>query len=149
MPTPVADGSYAGEIMPKETWEMLSENDQAQILDVRTQAEWSWVGIPDLSSLGKPLLLVEWNSFPGNQKNLDFVAQLEQQMEAGGFTKDTPLLILCRSGQRSRNAAKLLTSLGYKECYNITHGFEGDPDGTKHRGTANGWKVDQLPWIQG
>ena len=135
--------------MPKEAWEMVSENVNAQILDVRTQAEWGWVGVPNMGLLGKPLILVEWLTFPGSQKNPDFAEQLETQMATLGFDKTTPLLILCRSGQRSRNAAKLLTSLGYNECFNITHGFEGDPDDAKHRGTVNGWKVDDLPWIQG
>jgi len=149
VPTPAADGSYAGEIMPKEAWGVLNDNPKAQIVDVRTSAEWSWVGVPDMAAIGKQLLLVEWLGFPGNERNIAFAPQLEAQMETLGLDKETPLLMLCRSGKRSLHAARLMTSLGYSQCYNITTGFEGDPDGAKHRGTVNGWKMDGLPWIQG
>ena len=149
MPTPAADGSYAGEIMPTEAWEMLKDNPEAQIVDVRTSAEWAWVGVPDLATVGKQLVLVEWMAFPGNTRNDAFAPQLETQLETLGVGKEAPLLMLCRSGKRSLHAARLMQSLGFTACYNITTGFEGDPDGAKHRSTVNGWKVDGLPWVQG
>lgn len=140
-----ADGPYAGEISCTDAWDMLAENGQAQIIDVRTRAEWSYVGIPDLSNLGKQPLLIEWQDFPAGNKNPMF----GEQVESLGLDKDAPLLLLCRSGVRSKHAAILLTALGYSQAMNVTHGFEGDPDELKHRSTKNGWRFDGLPWVQG
>jgi rhodanese-related sulfurtransferase len=69
-------------------------------------------------------------------------------LEAEGVSRDRSLLLICRSGVRSRDAAVALTSAGFGPCYNISDGFEGDLDGAKHRGISNGWKVADLPWIQ-
>ncbi len=141
----MSDGTYAGDVSPEETWAMLTEEPTSVFVDVRTQAEWSYVGVVDLSSLGKEPLLVYWKILPAMEHNPPIAAEVE----AGGATKDTPLLFLCRSGVRSKAAAAAMTTLGYTRCYNITQGFEGDPDEAKHRGTSGGWKVDGLPWVQG
>jgi rhodanese-related sulfurtransferase len=77
--------------------------------------------------------------------NPDFAGQVA----AAGVERDAALLIICRSGIRSKAAAIALTAAGFGPCYNVATGFEGDPDPTKHRGTVNGWKVDGLPWVQG
>ena len=137
--------TYAGDLTPLETWELLSENPKAQLFDVRTDAEFAYVGNPDLSDLGKEVRQVYWQIFPAMDVNPDFVAQVKD----AGFDKDTPLLFLCRSGVRSKYAAEALTAAGFTECYNVAGGFEGDKDPQGHRGTGNGWKVDGLPWKQG
>ena len=139
------DTTYAGDVMPKQAWEMLSSDPSAGLLDVRTPAEWAYVGIPDTASLDRQPLLVPWMLFPGMQINADFVHQVVET----GVNKDADLLIICRSGQRSQSAAIALTAAGFRTCYNISYGFEGDKDATHHRGTVNGWKVDGLPWVQG
>jgi len=138
-------GSYAGDLTPAQTWDRLSADSGAQLLDVRTPAEWAYVGLPDLTSLGRQPLLVPWMLFPTMHVNPDFVKQvLETGVEA-----TAELMIICRSGQRSQSAAIALTQAGFRACYNVAYGFEGDKDATHHRGTVNGWKIDGLPWIQG
>jgi len=139
------EGPYAGEISCKAAWEKLVEDSKAQLIDVRTTAEWSYVGIPDLSNLGRQPILLEWQDFPAGNKNPGFIDQIDSL----GLDKDAPLLMLCRSGVRSKHAAILLTARGYTQAYNVTHGFEGDKDDMKHRGTKNGWCFDGLPWAQG
>ncbi|WP_096702149.1 rhodanese-like domain-containing protein [Magnetospirillum sp. 15-1] len=136
---------YAGEISPAAAWERLASDPSAKVIDVRTQAEWSFVGVPDLSPVGKQVLLVSWQVFPTMARNDAFVAQVE----AHGVKKDDTLLLLCRSGVRSRAAAELLTQLGYTGAWNVTDGFEGPHDSTKHRGAVAGWKASGLPWAQG
>lgn len=137
--------TYAGDISPRDSWEKLKSTPEARLIDVRTQAEWQFVGLPDLSSLETQPILVSWQVFPTMAKNDAFA----QQLAAQGITPETPLLFLCRSGVRSKAAAELMTSLGYKECWNVSDGFEGPLDETRHRGGKAGWKADNLPWLQG
>lgn len=136
---------YAGDITPAEAWDMLKDQPKATLIDVRTEAEWAWVGQVDLSELAKAHHCVEWNSFPGGIPNGDFIGEVKMHVR----DTDTPLLLLCRSGVRSKHAAIALTAAGYKTCYNIAGGFEGDKNEAEHRGTVNGWKVAGLPWVQG
>ncbi len=135
---------YAGDISAAEAWDRLKAG--AQLLDVRTMAEWNFVGLPDLASLGRRVQCVEWQSFPTGAQNPDFVAQAEAAL---GADKTAPVLVICRSGARSRAAAIALTRAGYAQAFNVAGGFEGDPDGEGHRGNTNGWKAENLPWRQG
>ena len=145
----VSDGpGYAGDLSVDEAWALLSSDPAAVLIDVRTAAEWSYVGVPDLESLGKTLLTVEWVSHPGNARNADFANQVQEQVQALKASNDAPLLMLCRSGVRSKGAATVMTEAGYARCYNIAGGFEGDLDEQKHRGNTGGWKVAELPWVQ-
>lgn len=136
---------YAGDLTPQEAYDLLQSNAEAQLIDVRTAAEWNYVGLPDLSSLGKQIGAVEWLSFPGSQRNPNFIAEVNRL----GIAREAPILLLCRSGQRSKFAAIVLTDAGYQTCYNVAEGFEGDKDPGGHRGAVNGWKVTGLPWQQG
>ncbi len=136
---------YAGDVSPTEAWQKLSTNPRAVLVDVRTQAEWSYVGQPDLGSLAKPVHRISWQIFPEMQVNAGFV----ESVKAAGITPDQPILLLCRSGVRSVAAAKLLTEHGFSACYNVRDGFEGAGDAEKHRGRISGWKVEGLPWVQG
>ena len=137
--------TYSGDLSPRDSWEKLKSTPEARLVDVRTQAEWQFVGLPDLSSLETQPILVSWQVFPTMAKNEAFA----QQLAAQGITAGTPLLFLCRSGVRSKAAAELMTSLGYQECWNISDGFEGPLDEARHRGGKAGWKADNLPWLQG
>lgn len=134
----------AGEIGSSEAWEILSGDAGARLVDVRTSAEWAYVGVCDLSSIGKEPIQVEWQSFPDMSVNPDFC----QEIEKAGLPRDARLLFICRSGVRSKAAAMAIAQRGYKNCYNIIDGFEGDPDHDRHRNSMNGWKVGGLPWIQ-
>lgn len=143
-----AAAGYAGDLLPDEAWALLERQPAAQLVDVRTTAEWNFVGLPDLSSLGRTTYLVEWQNFPSMALNPDFVASTAQRLEAGGTGKETPVLLLCRSGARSRSAAIALTKAGYAQAFNIAGGFEGNANAAGHRGVTNGWKATGLPWRQ-
>jgi rhodanese-related sulfurtransferase len=140
-----SSSDYAGDLTAAEAWALLKSDPKAQLVDVRTTAEWNFVGVPDLSSLGRETHLVEWQSFPTMRPNPAFTADAER---ATGAAKDAPVLFLCRSGARSRSAAIAMTAAGYSRAYNIAGGFEGDMDGDGHRGIRNGWKASGLPWKQ-
>lgn len=137
--------AYAGDITPAQAWDRLKSDPTAKLVDVRTQAEWVYVGVPDLAGLGKQPILVQWQTFPTMGRNDAFADQLKGQGIGSGDT----LLFLCRSGVRSKAAAELMTQLGFAASYNIVDGFEGPLDGDRHRGAASGWKAAGLPWVQG
>jgi rhodanese-related sulfurtransferase len=131
-------GDYAGDVSPQETWDLLTADPDAVLVDVRTEAEWKFVGIPDISSLGRSLYLVEWGRH-------DFVDQL-----AGALAEHAPgapVLFICRSGQRSVSAAIAATGAGIAPAYNVLDGFEGPLDQHGHRG-GTGWRALGLPWRQ-
>mgnify|MGYP001287883057 CR=1 FL=1 len=136
--------SYAGDLTPQEAWEMLSEQSNVLLVDVRTVPEWNYVGIPDLSSIGKETHLVSWIEFPHMTENQNFVDQISQLAP----DQSTPILMLCRSGVRSIASAEIMTVQGYTACYNVLQGFEGDMDDARHRSSKGGWKKANLPWIQ-
>lgn len=138
--------NYAGDITPAEAWRVLRENPDAVLVDVRTRAEWSFVGVPDLSGVGKEPVLLEWQQFPTMAVNGGFTADLSSTL--GAARKNAPVLFLCRSGGRSRSAAMAMTEVGFSACYNIVGGFEGDLDEERHRGARTGWKAADLPWAQ-
>jgi rhodanese-related sulfurtransferase len=136
--------SYAGDIRPEQAWKLLGENPEAVLVDVRTDAEWRFVGVPDLSSLGREAVYIEWNSVDGT-RNDKFVADLAEQLPAA--TGDRPVIFLCRSGNRSIGAAEAATEAGFAPSYNVLDGFEGHLDADGHRGGV-GWRAIGLPWKQ-
>lgn len=130
---------YAGALLPKEAFALLRAAPPATLVDVRTQAEWYWVGrVPGA-------VMIEWTNYPAGARNPDFLAQLKARVPA----TPAPVLFLCRSGHRSHHAAALATEAGYPSCFNVIEGFEGDRDAQGHRNTINGWRVAGLPWEQG
>jgi rhodanese-related sulfurtransferase len=135
--------SYAGDITPEEAWQLLSENPEAVLVDVRTDAEWRFVGVPDLSGLGRDVVYIEWNSVNGT-RNEDFVAELLERVPPRA---DRPVVFLCRSGNRSIGAAEVATEAGIAPSYNVLDGFEGNLDDVGHRG-GTGWRAIGLPWRQ-
>lgn len=136
--------TYAGDLSPAEAWTLLENEPDAVLVDVRTRPEWSFVGVPDLTPIGKQTVFLSWQVFPGMNRNEQFVPEL-----GGSFPEpDRPLLFICRSGGRSRDAAEAMTSAGYRRCYNVRTGFEGATDEQRHRGSKAGWKADGLPWVQ-
>ena len=127
---------YAGALTPAEAYTLMQAG--AKLVDVRTKPELLFVGRVPGS------LLVEWQTYPGNQLNAEFLDQLAQV--AG--PQDT-LMFICRSGARSHSTAAAATQAGWRECYNVLEGFEGDKDAAQHRGTLGGWRKAGLPWVQG
>jgi rhodanese-related sulfurtransferase len=134
----------AEEISPQRAWQILCEEPRAQLVDVRTQPEWTYVGMPDLGAVGKAVLRVSWHGFPSMTENEEFLAQL---IKAAPGT-DQAVLFLCRSGGRSLAAASAAMAAGFSRAYSIRGGFEGPPDDQGHRGRMSGWKSAGLPWRQ-
>lgn len=128
---------YEGALTPREAYEILCEAPSVKLVDVRSRAEFDWVGrIPGAVE-------IEMLSYPGMQANPQFMKQLEQQVD-----KEVLVLFICRSGARSHNAAVAATQAGYLDCYNVLEGFEGDKDAAQHRNSVSGWRAAGLPWIQ-
>ncbi len=136
--------SYSGDVTAKDAWHELSSNVSAQLVDVRSAFEWSLFGIPDLTSIGKKALVVEWNTYPPFSRNMNFVQQLEAKL--AGTDRNSPLYFVCRSGWRSSLAAEVMSRKGYKNCFNIKYGFEGVQDSMPVQGVYEGWKQSGLPW---
>jgi len=137
-----ADQPYAGAVTPLEAAELLRQHPGAKLIDVRTNAERHWVGQVALPP-GQHMA-IEWTSWPSGVVNPQFIEQLGEVA-----AKDDILLFLCRSGVRSRHAAKLATDYGYTNAYDILEGFEGDKDSAGHRKQVGGWCKAGLPWIGG
>ena len=131
------------------TWQALESRARSQLIDVRTRAEWAYVGIPDLGSLGKRPVLIEWQTFPDQSIDPRFAERLAGELKALGVEPDDDLFFICRSGGRSLAAAKAMAAMGCRACHNVAGGFEGPLNTERHRGTVGGWKAAGLPWLQG
>ena len=131
------DLPYEGALLPTEALTFLQENSGARLVDVRSKAEWSWVGrIPGAVE-------IEWLVFSSMQANPDFLEHLSLKVP-----KESPVMFICRSGVRSNQAAIAALESGYVNCFNVLEGFEGDKDSNGHRGVQGGWKAAGLPWVQ-
>jgi rhodanese-related sulfurtransferase len=128
---------YSGALTPAEAYEVWRSSPGAKLVDVRTRAEWDYVGrIPGAVE-------IELLTYPGSRPNPGFMAELAKHAD-----KAAPVLFICRSGGRSHNAAMLAQQAGYTGAYNVLEGFEGNRDGNGHRNTTGGWRVAGLPWTQ-
>ncbi len=138
LPQAPKQGGYSGDVSPQLAYQWWHTG-QAHLIDIRTNAERTWVGfIPDA-------LAAEFKLWPGMAVNPAFDEQLLAAL--GNAPKGSKVLLLCRSGIRSIPAAQRAQALGF-EAYNILEGFEGDPDGHAHRSTVGGWRYRGLPWKQ-
>jgi len=141
-------GGYAGDLSVIEAYRVLEADKSAVLVDVRTRAEWAYVGAPDLSAINKEPIFIEWQEYPSMRVAADFAARLRELIGRVGGGASTPILFLCRSGARSQAAAIALTAAGQQQCFNIAGGFEGGLDDQHRRGSVNGWKAEGLPWAQ-
>ena len=123
---------------PRQAWDLLQQNTNAVLVDVRTKIEHAFVGHP-LNAIH-----IAWKEAPDWQVNSAFVAEVEKHVP----DKNAPVLLLCRSGQRSLEAARALEAAGFARPINIVVGFEGPLDQQQHRGQLGGWRYDGLPWVQ-
>ena len=114
------------------------------MVDVRTKPEWLFVGLPDLESLNKQTICVSWHMYPEMEINENFKSEILES----GINKQDTIFLICRSGNRSCDAAKFLASRGFINCFNVIDGFEGENDLNHQRSTINGWKYSKLPWKQ-
>ena len=137
------------DVPARETWDRLSRDPRAALVDVRTRAEWAFVGVPDLSALGRRVVMVEWQSFPDNRVDSNFAERVQAALAAGAVEKTDEVFFICRSGGRSRMAAEVLAEAGYRRSRNVADGFEGPLDSQRHRGEVAGWKAAGLAWVQG
>ncbi len=132
------DLPYAGALTPSEAFDVWQLAPGARLVDVRTRAEWDWVGrIPGAVE-------IEWQFYPGLKVNPSFPAQLKREVDP-----ESLVLFICRSGNRSDKAARIATEMGYLESYNVLEGFEGDKDARGQRNHVGGWRRAGLPWQQG
>lgn len=131
---------YAGAVTPQEAYALLRADPGVKLIDVRTNAERDWVGRVALADAQHAA--VQWSTYPGGAPNPAFIAEL-----AACAGPEQVLLFLCRSGVRSRHAARLATEHGYLHCFDILEGFEGDKDGAGHRKSVGGWCQAGLPWL--
>ncbi|MDA8585630.1 rhodanese-like domain-containing protein [Rhodobacteraceae bacterium] len=143
-------GTDVGEMTPDVAWNNLKNEETARLIDVRTRAEWGFVGVPDTRELEQTPIFIEWSSYPDMSVNPAFAAEVE---EAIGSENPGTLFFLCRSGARSLKAAMAVTDYFAQQgklvtCVNVLEGFEGDVDASGHRGSQNGWKARGLAWRQ-
>ena len=131
-------------ISSKQCFERLSKESSSYLVDVRTQPEWLFVGLPDLQSLQKKTVCVSWHVYPNMNINVNF----ESEILKSGINKQDTIFLICRSGNRSCDAAEFLASRGFTNCFNVIDGFEGENDPNHQRSTVNGWKYYKLPWKQ-
>jgi rhodanese-related sulfurtransferase len=131
-------------VSPRQAWEALTSDPDAQLIDCRTDAEWQYVGIPDLRRAGKQAVLVSWQYFPSGNVNSAFVDEIRD----AGLEPSQKLYFLCRSGVRSMAAAIAASAEGFSQVFNVSDGFEGPHDPEGHRGAVAGWKAEGLPWRQ-
>jgi len=139
-----------GEVLPQDAWETLRTTDTAFLVDVRSAAEWAFVGGPDLETLGKQTFQVEWARFPGMTPNPSFTDEVLDALEGAA---PSHVFFLCRSGARSMSAARAMAQVFAQRgeqvaCVNVREGFEGDLNAQGHRGGTTGWKAQGLPWRQ-
>lgn len=124
---------------PKEAFTMLQADPQALLIDVRSEIEYLFVGHP----VGA--IHVSWNDGPDWEINPHFVGEVRKLAGHGG---ERPVILICRSGNRSEAAGEALVAAGFSAVFSVSHGFEGELDENHHRNTLNGWRYDGLPWQQ-
>jgi rhodanese-related sulfurtransferase len=122
---------------PMQAHEFLQHNPDAVFIDCRSEAEFWFVGHP----IGA--IHIAWSEAPDWEINPHFVAQVRAAADA-----TRPVVLICRSGNRSVDAAHALEQAGYIRVYNVLEGFEGDRDEHYHRGIRGGWRFRGLPWEQ-
>ncbi len=124
-------------LKPKQAYEFMQANPGAVLIDCRSEVEFLFIG----HAAGA--IHVAWSEAPDWEINQHFVAQVKA--EAGAAQA---VLVMCRSGTRSVEAAQALEKGGFKKIYNVLEGFEGDRDEHFHRGNSGGWRYHGLPWEQ-
>ncbi len=140
----MSDLGYEGDLTPDQCWGILENEKKSFLVDCRTSSEWQFVGFPDLYSLNKKTVFIEWLCLPNMVFNENFLDDIKKSE----ISPNDKIILICRTGSRSKSAAEYLTTNGFKLCYNCLDGFEGVHDQNEHRGKVSGWKFSNLPWKQ-
>jgi rhodanese-related sulfurtransferase len=136
---------YAGGITPVDAWSLVVAG-AAILVDVRSAEERKFVG--QAPNTVPNILHVAWATGTALTRNPRFVRELEAKINEAKLNKDQAVLLLCRSGKRSAEAARAATKAGFTQAFNVLEGFEGDIDTQQQRGRLGGWRFHGLPWIQ-
>jgi rhodanese-related sulfurtransferase len=140
---------YEGDVTAEACWNALRNDPDSFLVDVRTSAEWNFVGFPEMPEGHRTPIFAEWQSYPAMSVDPSgFAAKVSGAIEAAGGSRQSRIFFLCRSGARSMSSAATMTGAGFEHCFNIADGFEGPPDDEGHRGRVAGWKAAGLPWRQ-
>lgn len=124
-------------LTPKQAAQFLHDNPKALFIDCRSEMEFLFVGHP----VGA--MMIPWNDGPNWEVNPDFVPHVKKAASV-----DRPIVLICRSGNRSQEAGRALEQAGFSHVYNVLHGFEGELDDNHQRGKSSGWRFEGLPWEQ-
>ncbi len=128
---------------PISAHKFLNQYNNAVLVDVRCEIEYEYIGHP------VDAINIVWKKYPGWKINETFAAEVDFAVSnLRKSAKKTPILLICRSGARSRDAAECLSENHYEELYNVEEGFEGDKNSEGRRSSSNGWRFHGLPWIQ-
>jgi len=134
------------ELSPQAAFDMLQENPRAVLIDIRSSMEYLFVGHP------KGAIHVAWIDEPDWEVNPHFAVEVRKVM-LGGAVCDrqencAPVILICRSGKRSKDAGRVLRESGLREVFHVDEGFEGELDEQHHRSSVGGWRHRGLPWEQ-
>ena len=135
-------------LTPQATVDLMQADASAVLIDIRSSMEFLFVGHP------KGAVHIAWIDEPDWTVNPDFVTDVRKLMLGGvigdphGGYLGAPVILLCRSGKRSKEAGMALLAAGFKAVYHVQGGFEGDLDENHHRSTLGGWRFHGLPWAQ-
>jgi rhodanese-related sulfurtransferase len=124
-------------LTPNEAHTFVQSNADAVLVDCRSEWEFLFVGHP----IGA--LLIPWYEGENWDLNPRFLGEVR-----AAASHHRPVVLICRSGNRSREAGEFLEKNGFTEVFNVQYGFEGELDEHHHRSTLNGWRFDGLPWEQ-
>lgn len=128
---------------PISAHKFLNQYNNAVLVDVRCEIEYEYIGHP------VDAINIVWKKYPGWKINETFAAEVDFAVSnLRKSAKKTPILLICRSGARSRDAAECLSENHYEDLYNVEEGFEGDKNSEGRRSSSNGWRFHGLPWIQ-
>jgi len=127
------------DLSPADALALLQQSPDTLLIDCRSEMEYLFVGHPTGAHN------VPWNDGPDWEVNPHFVQAVKK---LAGHASARPVILICRSGNRSTAAARALEGAGFANVFHVLHGFEGDLDAHRHRNTVNGWRFDGLPWEQ-
>jgi rhodanese-related sulfurtransferase len=115
------------QILSLEAYDMLNTVPETYLIDVRTRAEYQFVGHPINAYLFPYRFLTQdlekindEHRYAFSKKNKKFIEQISKV-----FKKTDNLLIISSNGVRSALAAKELMAAGFKNIYDVENGFEG------------------------
>jgi len=133
-------------ISPQEAYRLYQDDARTLLIDVRSSMEYLFVGHP----VGA--VHVPWIDEPDWTINKHFATEVRKLILGGVSDTDDDngvhIILICRSGKRSKHAGDVLLDAGLTNIYNIEQGFEGELDSSHHRSTIDGWRHAGLPWEQ-